>query len=123
MDRFEKAYLDPIPSARRQHRFTANCVFTATLFAATVGLTAEAVDPDALKRLVHHDCGSCHGLTLQGGLGPDLRSDAIKYFDEDVLKGVILNGVPDTPMPPWRPLLSDAEAEWVARYLLQMENM
>ncbi|RMF39212.1 MAG: cytochrome c, partial [Alphaproteobacteria bacterium] len=38
-------------------------------------------------------------------------------FSTDDLKALILDGIPGTPMPPWRPLLSDAEAEWIARYL------
>lgn len=84
---------------------------------------AEPVDPAALERLVKQDCGSCHGLTLKGGLGPDLRPESLAHYDVDVLMSVILDGIPDTPMPPWRPLMSEEEAEWVARYLLQPESM
>ena len=29
-----------------------------------------APDPKVLEHLVKQDCGSCHGLTLKGGLGP-----------------------------------------------------
>ena len=36
----------------------------------------------------------------------------------DVLAEVILDGRPGTAMPPWRPLLSEAEAAWIADYLL-----
>ncbi len=81
---------------------------------------AEQAAPDAaaLARLVHQDCGSCHGLTLKGGLGPDIRAETISHYAPEDLKAVILNGIPGTPMPPWRPLLSEAEAEWIARYLL-----
>jgi cytochrome c55X len=32
---------------------------------------------------------------------------------------VILDGVPGTAMPPWRPLLSEADALWIADYLLK----
>ena len=40
--------------------------------------------------------------------------------DLDPLTGgeIILDGVPGTAMPPWRPLLSEGEALWIARYLL-----
>ena len=77
------------------------------------------VDPTALQRLVHQDCGSCHGLTLKGGLGPDIRAETIEHYDADVLQSVILDGIPDTAMPPWRPLITEAEAAWIADYLLK----
>ena len=125
MDRFEKAYRDPVarPPRRRRNAWTGNVVFTGALFLATMALATDAIDPEALKRLVVQDCGSCHGLTLKGGLGPDLRPETIEHYDVEVLRDVILDGIPDTPMPPWRPLMSEEEAEWVARYLLSPEDM
>jgi len=67
--------------------------------------------------LVRQDCGSCHGMTLKGGLGRPLRPSDLAGFDEASLAGVILDGVPGTPMPPWRGLLSEIEARWIARNL------
>ena len=101
----------------------SRAVFATALFAATAALASETLDPQLLKRLVHQDCGSCHGLTLKGGLGPDLRSETISHYEVDILTGVILDGIPDTAMPPWRPLMSEEEAEWVARYLLNPEEV
>ncbi|MCZ7675848.1 MAG: cytochrome c [Roseovarius sp.] len=77
-------------------------------------------DPDApaLERLVRQDCGSCHGLSLKGGLGPDIRSGALGHHDRASLTSLILDGIPGTAMPPWRPLLSEADATWIAGYLL-----
>nr|WP_241865477.1 cytochrome c [Paracoccus salsus] len=75
-------------------------------------------DAHALERLVKQDCGSCHGLTLKGGLGPDIRAQALAHYEAAALQAVILDGVPGTPMPPWRPLLTDEEAAWIAEYLL-----
>ncbi|MCL6282592.1 cytochrome c [Ruegeria sp. 2012CJ41-6] len=89
---------------------------------ASSTFAAETIDPGALKRLVHQDCGSCHGLTLKGGLGPDLRAQNLRHHDAETLSGVILDGIPDTAMPGWRPLMSEEEAEWVARYLLEPEQ-
>ena len=83
---------------------------------------AQDVDHAALKRLVHQDCGSCHGLTLKGGLGPDLRSATLAHYDREGLASVILRGVPGTPMPPWAPLMTDADALWIAEYLLTGER-
>ncbi len=95
----------------------AYLALTGAAFAAEAAPTS--VDPEALTRLVRQDCGSCHGMTLKGGLGPDLRAPSLARYDPDTLKSVILDGIPETAMPPWRPLLSEAEAEWIARYLLE----
>ena len=75
------------------------------------------LDPAALARLVEQDCGSCHGLTLQGGLGPDIRPQSLTHYDPETLGEIILDGIPGTPMPPWRPLLSEAEVRWIVDYL------
>jgi len=72
-----------------------------------------------LEHLVLQDCGSCHGMTKKGGLGSPLTRDAIAHYDPQILSGVILDGVPGTAMPPWRPLLSEADALWIAQYLLK----
>lgn len=93
--------------------------WAAICLALVPALVAADPDPVALERLVIQDCGSCHGLTLRGGLGPDIRPETIDYYDPEVLKDVILDGIPDTAMPPWRPLLSEAEAAWIAQYLLK----
>ena len=88
------------------------------LVSATLAQAGEASDPAALARLVHQDCGSCHGLTLKSGLGPDIRTEAIAHYDAEVLAEVVLDGIPGTAMPPWRPLMSEADARWIANYLL-----
>jgi cytochrome c55X len=93
----------------------------ALFVALAVPAMADPVDPIALERFVVQDCGSCHGLTLKGGLGPDIRPQSLEHYDTDILQGVILDGVPGTPMPPWRPLITEAEAAWIAEYLLKGE--
>ncbi|MFP7570538.1 c-type cytochrome [Marivita sp. S2033] len=93
------------------------------VFCATTAVGAETQrDPEVLKHFVHQDCGSCHGMTLKGGLGPDIRVETLQHYDPDVLRGVILEGIPGTAMPPWRPLLSDPEVEWIVDYLLTGEE-
>lgn len=109
----------PIEPARRD--WPGRAVLTAAVLVATSAFAADTLDPNALKRLVHQDCGSCHGLTLKGGLGPDLRAGTLQHYDPEILTGVILDGIPDTAMPPWRPLITEEEAEWIARYLLKPE--
>lgn len=72
-----------------------------------------------LLALLRQDCGSCHGLTLRGGLGPPLRSEALSGKDPQSLAATILHGRPGTAMPPWSRFLSEEEAAWLARRLLE----
>ena len=67
--------------------------------------------------LVRQDCGSCHGLTMKGGLGPPLVPAVIAERDAEQMAFVILNGRPGTPMPPWRDFLKTGEAEWIVEQL------
>ena len=71
----------------------------------------------ALETLVRQDCGSCHGLTLKGGLGPELSANRFDGVPPEAIAALILDGVPGTPMPPWRGLLSERDALWIADYL------
>jgi len=66
-----------------------------------------------LVHLLRHDCGSCHGMTLKGGLGPALLPESLASKPDELLKITILNGRPPTPMPPWRGILSEEEVEWL----------
>ncbi len=73
-------------------------------------------------QLIHrlrHDCGSCHGMTLKGGLGPPLLPAALAGQGEELLVDVILNGIEGTPMPPWGFEVSRAEAQWLVQRLMQ----
>ena len=73
----------------------------------------------ALLQLLHNDCGACHGLSLKGGLGSPLTPQALAGKPVDSLVATILNGRPGTPMPPWRPFLSEEEAQWLVQLLQQ----
>jgi cytochrome c55X len=70
-----------------------------------------------LIHMVRHDCGSCHGLTLAGGLGPALVPAALQDRPVEYLQAVILHGRAGTAMPGWHGLLSEQDARWVARQL------
>ncbi len=87
---------------------------------AVIAATASAIAADRgneLTALVREDCGSCHGMTLKGGLGAPLTPDDLAGKDAASLASIILDGVPGTPMPPWRGLLSEADARWIAEAL------
>jgi len=83
---------------------------------------AAASGPDEARRaeldhLLRHDCGSCHGLQLNGGLGPALTADRMRQRSLAYLRAVIRDGVPGTTMPPWGPLLSEADINYLAKTL------
>jgi len=91
--------------------------------AAAVALSCSISHAGAAERsreltaLVREDCGSCHGMTLKGGLGAPLTPHDLAEKDVTSLAAIILDGVPGTPMPPWRGLLSEADANWIAERL------
>lgn len=67
--------------------------------------------------LLRQDCGACHGLTLEGGLGPPLLARNLAKKPAAWLRQIILDGIPGTAMPPWRPFLSEAEVKWLVTAL------
>jgi cytochrome c55X len=84
------------------------------------GIVLADVTPVRQAEIIHllkHDCGSCHGMRLEGGLGPALVAKRFTEWDTDQLALTILYGRPGTPMPPWRPFLTDDEAYWLATRL------
>jgi cytochrome c55X len=92
------------------------CAGAAMLLAASAAFSGERSDAE-LTHLVRHDCGSCHGMRLTGGLGPALTPDALADKPVVWLRAVILQGVPGTAMPGWRGVVTEAEAERIANYL------
>ena len=71
---------------------------------------------ELLYRL-RHDCGSCHGMTMKGGLGPSLLPEQLIGRDDAELADIISNGVPGQPMPPWGVELSNEEILWIIQRL------
>ena len=83
-------------------------VLVAVLMSGMPALAAGIPDTEKkeLIRLVRQDCGSCHGMTLQGGLGTPLTREALAMADRsaETLAATILYGRPGTAMPPWKTL-------------------
>jgi len=93
--------------------------FWAALAVIAGHASAAEMTPNAarLSHLVRQECGSCHGLALTGGLGAPLTPDSLARWDREQVAAIILDGIPGSPMPPWRALLSEADARWIADVL------
>ncbi|MBF6648681.1 cytochrome c [Methylobacter sp. BlB1] len=77
---------------------------------------------NALRNMLKHDCGACHGLTLKGGLGPALLPEALAGKSDDFLADTILNGRQGTAMPPWQQFINRDEALWLVKVLRNPEH-
>jgi cytochrome c55X len=86
-----------------------SCILIASPSLAEVDSTRQA----ELLYLLKHDCGSCHGMTLKGGLGPSLLPAALVGKPDELLVTTILDGRANTAMPPWKNMLTHDEAEWL----------
>ena len=100
-----------------------NSVAAVLLVLALYPGSSAAADPSVerareLVRIVRQDCGSCHGLTLKGGLGPPLLPEALRDKPVDSLRYTVLLGRPGTPMPPWKTFLTEGEADWIVNKLM-----
>ena len=70
-----------------------------------------------LLYFIRHDCGSCHGMTLKGGLGPALLPKTLAAKPKSYLVDTILEGRQNTAMPPWKSMLTHNEAAWITDQL------
>ena len=93
---------------------------TAALFATSITpvCSEESISTarqTELLYLLQQDCGSCHDLPLKGGLGTPLLPENLADKPDDALVEIIMQGLPGTPMPPWRFLLKEQEAAFLVR--------
>ena len=104
----------------RAARFPGRWVVIALLPCLLCPPGAAAGEPPDVRQaellhMLRHDCGACHGLLLDGGLGPPLTAEALAGVAPAALAQVILEGRPGTPMPAWKALLSPGEARWMVQ--------
>lgn len=96
------------------------------LLAAMVTGSMAAPDTDRQAELLYllkHDCGSCHGMTRKGGLGPPLLPENLQDQSSVLLANTVLDGRPGTPMPPWRGELSEQDARWLIEAMRRGEGL
>ena len=107
----------------KQTRFKPFVFCLLSSLAATV-FSAPGVDRQAeLLYLLKHDCGSCHGMTRKGGLGPPLLPDNLDRRPQLLMVNTILDGRPGTPMPPWRAELTEQDAQWLVEAMRRGEGL
>lgn len=97
----------------RQSRLAAVILLLGTAHAAALDAERER----ELTHLVRQDCGSCHGMTLKGGLGGPLLPGNLDHLDSESIASIILQGISGKPMPPWQGQLTQEEALWIAENL------
>lgn len=105
--------------------FNSVCLLLFSLSNTAWGATAMREIPaptpvrqQELLNLVRQDCGSCHGLLMEGGLGTPLTPIALKDKTFESLRDAIIYGR-GSMMPPWRPFFTEAEVDWVVQMLLK----
>ncbi len=98
-------------------RTWVSCFVASALLPMVAAADPSAARQGELIHLLRHDCGSCHGLTLKGGLGPPLLPATLDGLPAEGLVAIILDGVPGKPMPPWRGLLPEGEVAWLVEQL------
>jgi cytochrome c55X len=101
-------------------RLFAVLAFLAGGIAAAAGAALAEPPAERQKKLLYlleQDCGSCHGLTMKGGLGPALLPQTLSGKPDDMLVDTILHGRPGTPMPPWSFEITPEEAQWLVERL------
>ncbi|MCW9089331.1 MAG: cytochrome c [Gammaproteobacteria bacterium] len=97
----------------RQQIVQLTALLSILAIGSTAGATPSAERQAQLLYLLKQDCGSCHGMTLKGGLGPALLPQNLTGKPDAMLIQTVLDGRPGTAMPPWRTMLSHDEVRWL----------
>jgi cytochrome c55X len=103
------------------HTFRLTAIVVAFFMLTNQSYATDKSLSDARKAQLNHivkqDCGSCHGMTLKGGLGPALLVEDLQNKPLLFIKNTILYGREGTAMPPWKTLLTEQEALWISQQL------
>lgn len=96
------------------------CAALFTMQGAIASTPVVSPDEERQAELIHllkQDCGSCHGMTLKGGLGPALLPQNLSDKPDYILIGTILYGRETLAMPAWDGILTRSEVEWLVKKL------
>ncbi len=106
-------------------RKTGKLLFSLAMMIQSIPVSAalDTARQAELLYLLKHDCGSCHGMTRKGGLGPALLPENLHDRPATLMVNTILDGRSGTPMPPWRGELSEQEVQWLVEALRRGEGL
>lgn len=107
-----------LTSFKSRHVLLSIYLLTST-FISSVAYGQTERSPDELMHLLKQDCGSCHGMRLKGGLGPELSKEKMGQLGVGGIYAVVKYGRPGTAMPSWSAILSDNEIEFLANKLVE----
>lgn len=99
---------------------TINLILAGNIFMMSAESMAEAPNQERQQELTHllkQDCGSCHGMTLKGGLGPALLPENLNDKPSYILVNTIKYGRETLAMPAWDGILTTPEIEWLVAQL------
>ena len=85
-------------------------------------------DPNNGQTVYQQNCTSCHGTSLEGGVGPQLNPIAklpgvSNPLDPQFLITTITDGRPGTAMPAWQGKLSDTQIKDLAAFIIQQNQI
>lgn len=107
---------------RRTALFAATAVLAAALSLRAHAQHATAFDIEDGKRVFQTSCANCHGPDGNLIAGIDFgRGVFRRKFTNDELAATIINGIPNTPMPP-NPGMSNEQALRIVDYLRSMSE-
>lgn len=93
----------------------------ALLLVLSLAGMAKAGDREVARALYGEHCASCHGGARYGGYAPPLYREALARKEDDALVRAVLDGLPNTQMPPFAGRLDEEQARalvgWVRRPL------
>jgi putative heme-binding domain-containing protein len=107
---------------RRSTLLCATAVIAGALAAPAIAQHATAFDVQDGKRVFESSCANCHGPDGNLIAGIDFgRGVFRRKFTDDELVATIINGIPNTPMPP-NPGMSAEQAVRIVGYLRSMSE-
>ncbi len=97
---------------------------TSLIAVSSVAATMALAGTSTMKfaEVYEKECQGCHGPIHQGGVGSDLRPDALKEKNREMLSEKIMNGVPNTAMPSWSSSFSKDDASGMVDWLMDWKN-
>jgi len=93
-----------------------------SIAAATATFAFAGTSTMNFAEVYEKECQGCHGPIHQGGVGSDLRPDALKKKSREFLSEAIMNGIPNTAMPSWSSKFSKDDATGMLDWLMDWKN-